>query len=242
MSAITTRPRLISAAPSAQRAPEVVPGEKRIMIRGLSWELYDRLSDAIGEGQYVRLAFDGSNLEIMTTGPLHEDVKDLLARLVNAVTMELDIPCKGAGGTTWKRPDLTRGLAADQCYYFAPAKLAAVAEARARKSNDVADYPNPDLAIEVDLSPPEIDRAGIYAALKVVEVWRFDGESLVIEHLQQNGEYIAAESSQFLPIRANEVLYWVAAEDSANETAWERRLRAWIRDELAGRGPDRASD
>ena len=63
-----------------------------------------------------------------------------------------------------------RGLAVDQCYYFEAGKPAAVAAARARKSNDVADYPNPDLAIEVDLSPPEIDRAGIYAALKVVFV------------------------------------------------------------------------
>jgi len=86
------------------------------MIRGLSWDLYERLSDAIGEGQHVRLAFDGSNLEIMTTGPLHEEVKDLPARLVNTVTIELDIPCKGAGETTWKRPELTRRLAADQCF------------------------------------------------------------------------------------------------------------------------------
>ncbi len=101
---------------------------------------------------------------------LSGDVKDLLARFVNAVTMELDIDCKGAGETPWKRPEIARGLAADQCYYFEAGKPAAVAAARARKSNDVADYPNPDLAIEVDLSPPEIDRAGIYAALKVVFV------------------------------------------------------------------------
>jgi len=39
MSAITTRPRLFSAAASAPRAPEVVPGEERLMIRGLSWDL-----------------------------------------------------------------------------------------------------------------------------------------------------------------------------------------------------------
>ena len=235
MLAITIRPRPSTTAQSAPRAQDLVGGEKRITIRGLTWDLYDRLSDAIGEEQHVRLAFDGSDLEIMTTGLLHGDRKELLGRLVNAVAMELDIPCKGGGQTTWKRPGVARGLEADQCYYFTLEKLAAVAEAIARKSNDVADYPNPDLAIEVDLSPPEIDRAGIYAALRVVEVWRFDGKSLVMERLQQNGEYTAIELSQFLPIRPDEVLHWLVAEDSTNETAWERRLRAWIRDVLAPR-------
>ena len=41
---------------------------------------------------------------------------------------------------------------------------------------DIADYPNPDLAIEIDISPPEVDREGIYKSLKVAEIWRFDGE------------------------------------------------------------------
>jgi Uma2 family endonuclease len=205
------------------------------VIRGLNWDLYDRLSDAIGEGQNVHLAYDGRDLEIMTTGNLHEDFNDLFGRLVNAVTVELDIPCKSGGQTTWKRPAITRGLEADRCYYFTPEKLAAVAAARARKSNDVADYPNPDLAIEVDLSPPEIDRAGIYAKLRVAEVWRFHGERLIVEHLQPTGEYTVAESSQFLPIRTDEIFHWIAEEDSTNQTAWERRLREWIRDQLTRR-------
>ena len=38
--------------------------------------------------------------------------------------------------------------------------------------------PNPDLAIEVDISPPKVDRPGIYAALKVMEVWRFTDSSV----------------------------------------------------------------
>jgi Uma2 family endonuclease len=238
MSAITTRPRPLSTPPSPVRTSEVAPGERRILIRGLSWDLYDRLSDEIGEGQHIRLAFDGRNLEIMTTGVLHEDFKDLLGRLVNNVTTELDIPCNGGGQTTWKRPEILRGLESDQCYYFTPEKMAAVAEARARKSNAVADYPNPDLAIEVDISPPELDRAGIYAALKVAEVWRFDGESLAIMHLQSDGRYTAVESSQFLPISPDEILRWVAKEDATNKSSWERRLRAWIRDDLAPRFKD----
>ncbi len=46
------------------------------------------------------------------------------------------------------------------------------------------DFPNPDLAIEVDISRPEIDRAGIYAALRVDRGLAVRGASrLIIERL-----------------------------------------------------------
>jgi Uma2 family endonuclease len=235
MSATSTRPRPAATPPSVLATDEFSPGERRILIRGVSWDLYDRLSDEIGEGQHIRLAFDGRDLEIMSPGYLHEDSRELLSRLVNALTVELEIPCRGAGQTTWKRPALERGLEADQCYHFIPEKPAAIAEARARESSDIADYPNPDLAIEVDISTPELDRDAIHAALQVAEVWRFDGKSLAILRLQPNGQYAAVESSRFLPVRADEVRRWVASEHSADTTAWERRLWAWVRDELAPR-------
>ncbi len=235
MSTLVTRPRVSPALPASSGPSSVVLGEQRITIRGLSWDLYDRLSDAIGEGQHVHLAYDGKDLEIMTTGYVHEDFKELLGRLVNAVTVELDIPCRGGGQTTWKRTEVARGLEADLCYYFEPGKLAVVAAAVARKSKDIADYPNPDLGIEIDLSPSQVDRPGIYRALQVAEVWRFDGESMVIEQLGPEGKYVVAELSRFLPIRAQEVAHSVTGEDATDTTAWERRLRAWIRTELMPR-------
>ncbi len=70
------------------------------------------------------------------------------------VSETLGIPRKKLGKTTWKRLEIARSIQADQCYYFSAAELAADKAARARKSNDVADYPNPDLAIEIDLIDP----------------------------------------------------------------------------------------
>ena len=136
---------------------------------------------------------------------------------------------------TWKRPELSRGLEADQCYYFQPEKLAAAARAKARGSNDVADYPNPDLAIEVDISPSLVDRPGIYAFLGVAEVWRFDGQTLTIERLDPGGRYLPIETSAWLPIKDSEVVRWLTQEDTTDESAWARRLRNWVRAELAVR-------
>jgi Uma2 family endonuclease len=235
MSTITT-PRSSPVVTPASRPPiTTVPGDQRIAFRGVGWHVYETLVDSIGEGQHVRVAYDGKDLEIMTTGYLHEGYKGLFGRVMDVVTEELDIPCLDAGQTTWKRPALERGLEADQCYYFDPKKLAVAAEAWARKSDEISDYPNPDLAIEIDISPSQINRPSIYAAMRVPEIWRFDGKNLVIEQLGANGQYAASMTSRYVPILPDEVLTWINAEDVINRTGWVRRLRAWIRAELLGR-------
>jgi Uma2 family endonuclease len=120
--------------------------------------------------------------------------------------------------------------------YFLAEKLAAAKAAMARGSNDVADYPNPDLAIEVDISPSQVDRPEIYAKLQVAELWRFDGQTLTIERLGDRGRYLPIEASELLKIRAYQVTPWLIDEDGSDETAWARRLRAWVRAELLPRG------
>ena len=100
----------------------------------------------------------------------------------------------------------------------------------ARGSRDLADYPNPDLGIEVDYSPSKIDRPGIYAVLGFDEVWRFDGERVFIDRLSADGTYQVVDESQFLPLKADEIRRWVVEEDSSDESAWRR-------DSAPGPGP-----
>ncbi|MGD0044192.1 MAG: Uma2 family endonuclease, partial [Isosphaeraceae bacterium] len=210
---------------------------ERVVIPSVDWAFYEQLVDSIPEGANIHVDYDGKDLEIMSLSPLHDGEKKLFGQLVEAVAQELEIPYQGFGQTTWKRPEVRRGLEADECYYFEPEKIAAATAARARRSKKVADYPNPDLGIEVDISPSRIDRPGIYAALQVTEVWRFEGESeqVSIERLGEDGSYYPVEASALLPIRAEEVRRWVIEEDSSDQSAWARRLRAWARVELAPR-------
>jgi hypothetical protein len=181
------------------------------------------------------LAYDGRDLEIiMVTSNVHEYWKELLSKIVNAVTFWLNIDYMSCGQTTWQTE--TRGLQADLSYYFDAEKIRAAREALARKSMEPADYPRPDLAIEVDISHPQIDRPLIYADLGVVEVWRFvGGQRLLIEHLQDDGSYAAAETSRFLGIGTQDILGWLTAEDAGQEAAWNRRLNQWAM-ELTRRG------
>ena len=192
----------------------------------MDWHTYNQLSEATGEGQPVRLIYDGKDLEIMVTGNVHERYKELLGMIVKAVTMGLDLDYVACGQTTWKTE--IRGLEADLSYYFDPEKVRVAKEALARRSMDPADYPRPDLAIEIDMSPPQVDRPAIYKDLGVTEVWRLvQGQELIIEQLQADGTYAPIEESRFLHIRAEDVLRWLNEAATEREAAWNRRLNQW---------------
>lgn len=103
---------------------------------------------------------------------------------------------------------------------------------RARRSNDVADYPVPDLAVEIDLSPSKVDRPAIYAALQVPEIWRFHVDTVSILQLNPDGVYVQTDSSMHLWITAEEITRWVIGEDSRNLVTWTIRLRAWLQSEV----------
>jgi hypothetical protein len=99
----------------------------------------------------------------------------------------------------------------------------------ARQSDEIADYPNPDLAIEVDISQPQVGRPGIYAAMRVSELWRMDGDTPVIERLGPDGRYAAVEASGWLPVRVSHLRRWLVEEDTSDPGAWSRRMHSWVR-------------
>ncbi|MFO0891201.1 MAG: Uma2 family endonuclease [Isosphaeraceae bacterium] len=216
-----------ATTPAPVRSQPPPGGETRIRIPNASWDLYRNFVERLPESSPIRVAFDGRSMEIMTKGPVHDHFGRLLEQFVLEVAGAVGILIKPQGETTWIRPEIERGIEADNCYYVDPAKIAAALQQIARRSNDVADFPNPDLAIEVDISPPQADRLGIYASLGVAEIWVFDGEKVTIRRLTGEGRYTTDERSAFLPIRAAEIGPWLLEENLLDLDAWRRRVRAW---------------
>jgi Uma2 family endonuclease len=197
----------------------------------VGWEGYEALL-ALVIDRPVRLTYDRGDVELMSPSRDHECFKTRFGRLVETLTMELDIPCEGAGSTTWRKQIEDRGLEPDECYYIgANADLVA-----GRRNVNLTIDPPPDLAIEIEISRSALDRMGIYAALKVPEVWRFDGETLTVYILQADGTYAPSPTSRcfpFLPL--DELVDWLHLADEMGQTAWIRRFRDWVRNELARR-------
>jgi Uma2 family endonuclease len=222
MSMLATRSRSSSERPGK--------GEKRWVIPGASWNDYLTLSRLLPET--FRLAYDGSILEMMVTGTLHEDYADTLDAFFKAVAGALNIPFKPYGSATWDYPVAKRAIQSDRCYYLDPVKIKAGYRGRAKQSNDNRDYPKPDLAIEVDISRPKADRESIYSALGVLEIWVFDGKHVKISRLGKAGRYRRVDQSGFLPLRAAQMTPWLLDDQPRGYEEWTQRIRSWARETL----------
>ena len=205
-----------------------IEGERRFLLPGVGWEGYEALLGIVGD-RLPRITYDRGDLELMSPSSDHERFKRLLGRLVETVTEVLRIPCQGLGSTTWRKKLKDRGLEPDECYY-----LARFPQVRGKRTIDLSVDPAPDLAIEVEISRSALDRMGIYAALGVPEVWRFDGETLRIAQLQPDGTYAESDRSPGLPmLPPAEVVRWLGLAEEMGQTPWIRQFRAWVREALA---------
>jgi len=205
--------------------------EQRILLRGISWHTYEALCREIGEHQKVRVAYDRGDLELMSPLHRHERCRKLLGRLVGDILVALDIPCQVAGSARWIRETAQRGLEADDSYFNDPRKLAIISGRAPGRPEDLL----PDLAIEIELSEPQIDRMAIYGALGIPEVWRYDGERLSIDSLSEDGAFTEQPESRFLPIRRVEIEPWIRLGESTLYSEWIRILGEWIREEIVPR-------
>lgn len=147
-------------------------GEKRIVLSGVSWGLYEQLREN-EENWHVRMAYDNGRLKLMSPSADHVAIKRLIGRMIEAFTEELNVPCRSLSGTTWKRPELAKGLEADECYYNLNHRRVC-----RRRQVDLAVDPPPDVAVETEISRSIVPRLRIYAALGVPEIWRWRKKGL----------------------------------------------------------------
>ena len=63
---------------------------------------------------------------------------------------------------------------------------------------DLNQDPPPDLVVEIDVTSSSIDRLSLYASLGVPEVWRYDGNRLIIYQLEAQ-EYTERDVSPTFP-------------------------------------------
>ena len=70
---------------------------------------------------------------------------------------------------------------------------------RGRTDLDLSRDPPPDLAVEVEVTHHPADRLAVYAALRVPELWRYDGVRLTALLLQPDGTYRPSPASLAFP-------------------------------------------
>ncbi len=209
-------------------APSVNETGQRFTFHCKEWKDYLFLLDWLGES-HLRVTFKKPNLEIMTLSFEHESWNKLLGRLIESLTLELELPIQSGGATTFSREDLERGLEPDQCYY-----LANEPRVRGKDQIDLSVDPPPDLAVEIEISRSALNRMSIYASMGVPEVWRFDGATLTVHCLNREGEYVQTDRSgqfPFLPLA--EFQGFLLRRGQMSETALMLAFQQWVREQIA---------
>ena len=224
------RPRTRDVLADYRRAVEVAAGGARALLRGVSWADYQACLREAGDGP-VRMTYDKGLLEVEMPGEDHDSKKWTGGRFVEAYMDENDIDYAPKASTTWRREDVEAGLEADECYYIASyAKIRGIG-----RLIDLDLDPPPDLAIEIDLSPPKLHKAGVYARLRVPEIWRWRDGRLTVNLRQPDGTYAESDRSLALPgFPLDELAAELAIVPHGDESAHARAFRHRCRERAAG--------
>ena len=203
----------------------LAPPDEMIHLSGISWKTYETLLEELSDRR-LRLTYNRGNLEIMAPYPEHELNKQVLGRFIETIAEELEVSIYPLGSTTFKQPELS-GAEPDKCFY-----IRNIAAVQGKRRLNMGEDPAPDLIVEIDITSSSQNRLQVYADLGVAEVWIYNGESLVIQQLQ-NATYIANQTSQFfinLPI--SEVANWLQRSTTMDYLALVKEFRLWVRSQI----------
>jgi Uma2 family endonuclease len=168
--------------------------ESRVLLSNVSWATYVMLRDSV-ESPRVRMTYLKGALEIMSPSRTREVNKTQIARLLELFCLERDIPLYGYGSMTFRKEEAERGLEPDECY-----------------CRD-ADGSVPDLALEVVVTAPAIDKLEVYRGLGVREVWLFKDGSFRVFVLGTEGYRVAPSSVVFPEVDLERLAHYALQPD-----------------------------
>lgn len=100
---------------------------------------------------------------------------------------------------------------------------------RGKKRIDLNRDPAPDLVVEIDITSRSRHREQVYAALQIPEVWRYDGQSLTLLSLSNEGYGAIAQSLIFPKLEAKAIELFLQQAMEKDYLALIGEFRQWLR-------------
>lgn len=168
---------------AAAHSRDVVASDRDdvVLLRGVSWQDYERILVIRGDDPSPRLTYLEGALEIMSPSRTHESLKSVIGRLIEVYCEERGLDFSPYGSWTLKKKQSQRGAEPDECYVF----------------GTDPDPSTPDLAIEVEWTSGRIDKLDVYRKLGVRELWYWREGKL---------QPYALRKDRYHPIRASRVI------------------------------------
>ena len=223
----TARPRPARPPAAPAWTPRPIPVGQIFRISWVTYAQYVAIDDALPPKNYHATYVDGE-LQLMSHGPLHEELKTAIDRLLIAADGVLDVPLSCLGNVTLRRPAGNRdapegrGFESDSCYYLDT-------DVQQFRGMTPEELPPPDLGleVEVEVSVDSLGKLPAYAAKGVGEVWRADGErglTFLKLHGGPGGDYREIAGSEILPGLTPAVV-WEAVTTVPMGTSMHRYVR-----------------
>ena len=187
-----------------------------------------------GERSRPRILYLDGELQLMSPGPLHETLAELIGLFVVEVAYGLGVAFTSAGSTTYRDQPKEGGIEPDKSFY-----IATHPRLREKKKMDLSVDPPPDLVIEVVNTHPADNAVEVCRRFGVAEVWVCDEQSLRILRLGEEGSYSEFDTSRWFPtLTALEIHQWATRDEDPDSLTWLRAVRSWVEEVLAARTRD----
>ncbi|TAD79576.1 MAG: Uma2 family endonuclease [Oscillatoriales cyanobacterium] len=211
-----------------------IPSGSYILLRDIDWSEFERILEGLKHQPGHRIAYEDGFLEIMTPLPEHEHFKELLSDAIKEVADSLDLDYASYGSTTWRSRFKQAGIEPDNCFYIKNEVMI-----RGKLEFDLSVDPPPDLALEIDLTSPSLDRFPIYARLGIPEIWRYAKGELQVYELQGDHYQARSTSLAFPQLPVSELPTVLERSRSSGQRAMRRAVRDWV---AQWRSPQATSD
>jgi Uma2 family endonuclease len=165
-----------------------VDGEQRVLLHGISWDTYVALRDEVDAvGGKLSMTYCVGRLEITSPSTTHAHIQFILGSLIFAWARERRVDLRGFISATYRKKLKRGGLEPDTCFTLGA-------------KPDAEDGGVPDIAIEVVVTSPLLDKLDVYARLGVPEVWTWDAEAPgVVVHALVDDAYVTLDRSRLVP-------------------------------------------
>jgi Uma2 family endonuclease len=198
---------------------ELSPGSA-IQISGINWESYLALLQDLGDERPTRLSYTDGVLDVRMPGQQHEAINRVLAAIVMTLAEEFGFEFNNLGSTTLNRPEFSKGLEPDSCFYIQNAQAG-----QGLTDTSILSNLPPDLAIEIDVAHRSDSKFSIYKALAVPEVWLYQGDCLKIKSLDPD-QYVEVSTSRAFPaISVDQLNQWLELRRTGTDLTVIRAVR-----------------
>lgn len=196
----------------------------KTVLYHVPWGAYEKILKAFGDRRFPHTYQEGTLEIMMSPSEDHERIKSFLGRVIENAASQFHIRYKAVGSATRRDKRVLHGLEPDESFYIPYEQPSSDPSGRRTKQQ------RPDLAIDVDLRRPDLDRMKSYAKLGIREFWQYRHEQVRIYRLSAKGKYEEVEQSQVFPvIGSHDLTRFVGALKSKDDYTVTESFKKWLR-------------